>query len=333
MTSANEQELNTRMNAWLNRLATRGLNRSHPMPALGSLFSFLTSGFAPRDGDLITPGASDDHGAYDMTVVTRAHYNETARYPRLRPSLEAIFEDFPGLRQQFNAQMEAYPTRDSVRNIPVKSMVAGEVLYVGRWNGPSGETVIIGGDDGRMYSYAHLATGSYRVREGQRVARGQDIAVMDEPTGRTNGGRCTHVVIRELPFAARAGEEPDFKRWSYVNRNPRNTDRVLPARFDEALDAFRAAQGGTLTFRDLPRNEGDILFNANPQVGEVMRPAIAEDYQPRVRPRAPASAPAAREDSWYESILRSIACNLMPTEQSEQICAPPRTPNPPPRQR
>ena len=86
----------------------------------------------------------------------------------------------------------AIPTEGPVE---IKAALSGRVLFAGNWDPDSGNSVIIGGDDGRIYSYAHLAKGAV-VQVGQKVVQGATIGIMGT-TGNAHEGPCLHYKVRE----------------------------------------------------------------------------------------------------------------------------------------
>ncbi len=82
------------------------------------------------------------------------------------------------------------------RDVGVVATVSGRVLFVGEWDAASGHTVFIGGRDGRIYSFAHLASSTVQV--GQSVAQGDTIGVY----GRSGNAR--HHEDGNLHYTVRA---------------------------------------------------------------------------------------------------------------------------------
>ncbi len=103
-------------------------------------------------------------------------------------------------------------------NTGIAAAVSGTVLFTGEWKVEGGQTIIIGGDDGRLYSYSHLKEGSFSdLKIGQHVRQGEQIAIMGN-TGNSNQkvfearvrglpkpetdkdkGYCLHFVVRIPP--------------------------------------------------------------------------------------------------------------------------------------
>ena len=88
---------------------------------------------------------------------------------------------------------------------PIVSARSGMVVKIenqqsGRGNNPSGNFVRVLHDDGTMGVYLHLQRGSVRVREGQRVALGQQLARSGN-TGNSTGPHLHFVVQRNVGMA------------------------------------------------------------------------------------------------------------------------------------
>ena len=79
-------------------------------------------------------------------------------------------------------------------------VVSLENRQSGRAGNPSGNFVRILHDDGTMGVYLHLQQGSVRVREGQRVTRGQPIARSGN-TGNSTGPHLHFVIQRNVGMA------------------------------------------------------------------------------------------------------------------------------------
>ena len=74
----------------------------------------------------------------------------------------------------------------------IKAVADGNVTYVGWLNNAAGNTIRIDHGGGVQSTYMHNA--SHKVKKGQRVTRGQAIAVMGS-TGNATGD-CSHLEIR-----------------------------------------------------------------------------------------------------------------------------------------
>ncbi len=83
------------------------------------------------------------------------------------------------------------------RNVPVVAAMGGEVLFAGTYDGDSGYTIFIAGDDQRIYSYAHLRNGSKKVNVGEYVEQGAPIATMGRTGNADAKGDMVHYVVRE----------------------------------------------------------------------------------------------------------------------------------------
>lgn len=311
-----DQRINRNIERWIAQLERDGLDSTYPTSELGGLFMIISSGFGKRNvkrhGE-DTPPPTKDHKAQDATVLTPVHFS---KFPQAKAQVDEILKNYPGLKDDFAAQMQRYPTPQDLHHIPVKSKVAGVVLYVGEWNAASGETVMIGGVDGKIYTYAHLAEDSFKVKEGDTVRRGQDVAILGR-TGTTNGGKCVHVVERQFRFPPREGEKPDFDRWSFLRREG---TRVSPAEFREAMDGLRERLGDKPNWLEsMKRIEGKFMHRPHAKEGDVIRPALEQDVRPELaKPKPKAKAPdaakppASKERSWGEwaDSLNSALCTV-----------------------
>lgn len=88
---------------------------------------------------------------------------------------------------------------------PIVSARSGMVVKIenqqsGRGNNPSGNFVRVLHDDGTMGVYLHLQRGSVKVREGQRVTLGQQLARSGN-TGNSTGPHLHFVVQRNVGMA------------------------------------------------------------------------------------------------------------------------------------
>ena len=88
---------------------------------------------------------------------------------------------------------------------PIVSARSGMVVKIenqqsGRGNNPSGNFVRVLHDDGTMGGYLHLQRGSVKVREGQRVTLGQQLARSGN-TGNSTGPHLHFVVQRNVGMA------------------------------------------------------------------------------------------------------------------------------------
>lgn len=299
----NEQDaINGRVESWINELKKSGLDLSYPMAPFNE-FAVTTSSFQFGRRVQGLSSASKNHDAIDMSIITRQHLS---KYPELRAKLDEILVDFPGLKPKLDAQLAKYGLPADIKEVPVKALVSGRILYVGKWNEPSGYTVMIGGDNGKIYSYAHLEN-NITVDVGQRVTRGDTIATFGKVSGRANAP-CVHVVERQLPFSARPGEKPDYDRWTFLHRTGSHKDRVSAADFTAALAGLELP---ALTINSLKKVPVRFLFTENPTEGTPNRPSLDTDTAPRTalasKPKAKPKTPHEDTRGWGEYICDGLA--------------------------
>jgi len=109
---------------------------------------------------------------------------------------------------------------------PIIAARAGVVVSIennqtGRGTNPSGNYVRILHDDGTMSVYLHLKRGSVKVKEGQQVAQGAQLAQSGN-TGNSTGPHLHFVVQRNIGFALQS----------------------IPFEFNQAVDSLPNFSGG-----------------------------------------------------------------------------------------
>ncbi|MFM9890776.1 MAG: M23 family metallopeptidase [Rickettsiales bacterium] len=172
--------VNPQLQAWLIGLMESGIDRSIPMRSPLEEPGKITSGWGVRDSTAIahakgTPAATGNHRAVDMTTQLKA----------------------------------------AGRQVPVHSLVGGTLLFAGEIDKGSGYSVVLGGDDGYVYTFAHLRADSVKSLTAhlakhprQHLDRDGVVAMMGH-TG-TASADIVHVVRYALP---------GFAAWSWKNRS------------------------------------------------------------------------------------------------------------------
>lgn len=97
--------------------------------------------------------------------------------------------------------------------------VSGRVLFEGWYNEKLGHTIIIGGDNGRMYILGHMQDGpqTYYRAAGSRIERGTLVGKMGQ-TG-TATADCAHFVERRLGVSTSEPNRPCFNKDGTVMYN------------------------------------------------------------------------------------------------------------------
>lgn len=121
MRAAFIKAVNPQIQAWLIGLMERGIDRSIAMLSPFDEAGRISSGWGARDSNAIahvkgTPAATSNHRGVDMTTQASA----------------------------------------AGRDVAVHALVGGTVLYAGEIDKGSGYSVVLGGDDGYIYTFAHL---------------------------------------------------------------------------------------------------------------------------------------------------------------------------------
>lgn len=274
--NAVQRQISEQMGPWLDYLATHGIDRSYPVSPINEA-TRVSSGFGRRN----VRGHGDG-----MPPPTRKH--------------EAI---------------DMVPASGRTEDVDVVAVVSGRVLYVGTPDAASGFSIVIGGDNGKIYSYAHLENGSADVRVGQRVGRMQPIATMGD-TG-TVTSACVHVVERQIPFDYAEGKAGDFDKWSWRNRSGTLGDRIAPAAVREALTDFRRDHDGrTVNFLDFERVPPRLRWEEDPKKHTIIPANTERDRDPHAhemrrraqaaRPAVPPAAKAELEPSWGSQALDTL---------------------------
>lgn len=224
---------------WLDDLRENGLDRAYQMPALNEPVR-ITSTFGRRNIEKAKGGkASNNHQAIDFVPLARPQG----------------------------------------RDVNVNSVVAGRVLYAGLPDDESGISVIVGGVDGKIYSYAHLEAGSLHVKAGDTVGRGESLGLMGD-TGVTTA-KCLHIVERVLKLGKIVDGKHDFDSWSW-GKSKASGNRFVPAdAMREALAVLEKELGGrALTFRDMEKTEPHVMWKKDPDLKDQFRGAMVADLLP-----------------------------------------------------
>lgn len=223
---------------WLDDLRENGMSRELPMPPVNEELR-VSSAFGNRNVGKANGGvASSTHRAIDLTTVVSP----------------------------------------KGRDVNVNTATAGRVLYAGTPDDESGISVIIGGANGTLYSYAHGEKGSLKVKAGDTVFRGQPLMRMGD-TGVTTA-KCLHIAERMLPLHADGLPKSDFEDWSW-QKSKGNDHKFVPAReVQKALDGLEDALGHRITFRDMERTEPRTLWKKDPDKGDRVRAAMVADLNP-----------------------------------------------------
>lgn len=104
---------------------------------------------------------------------------------------------------------------DVKRNVAVLAAEAGTVRIAGNVGGFCGGRVLIDHDGGWETSYCHLNPGTFQVREGQKVQRGQILAALGS-SGQADWPRLSFALLRNGmvfdPFSGRTNLEGCSKR-------------------------------------------------------------------------------------------------------------------------
>lgn len=227
--------------AWVNDLRTNGLDRAYPMPPINEEM-MISSAFGNRSGGQVQGGvATKTHRAVDL--VTKVSSDG--------------------------------------RDVPIHAVVAGRVLYVGVPSEESGVSVLVGGVDGKIYSYAHLETGSTKnIKPGQQLDRGETLGLMGR-TGATSG-KCVHVVERLFKFEADGKPGSTFDDWSWQKSKSTGNSHVPPREVGAAIEAFERDSGHAMKFRDLQQTPPRVLWEKDPKKLTVFRGAMAADINPHM---------------------------------------------------
>ena len=107
------------------------------------------------------------------------------------------------------------PVKDVTGDVSVVATVSGRVLYAGNWDEDSGISVLIGGDDGKIYGYSHLRPGSVALDVGERIAQTGTIGSLGHSGNAEKVGDCLHYTVRAFnPTKHHEGDVifSDFKR-------------------------------------------------------------------------------------------------------------------------
>ncbi len=224
---------------WITDLRTNGLDRAYPMPPIYEDM-MVSSDFGKRSTGKVQGGtATGFHRAIDL--VTRVS--------------------------------------SQGRDIPIHAVIAGRVLYVGVPSDESGMSVVVGGVDGKIYSYAHLEMDSTNdIKPGDMLDRGDTLGLMGR-TGATSG-KCVHVVERVLPFAADGNPASTFDTWSWQKSKLSGNAIVPPGEVIRAMDAFKGEHGRSLNFRDLTQTAPHVLWEKDPKKMTAFRGAMTADLNP-----------------------------------------------------
>lgn len=164
------------------------------------------------------------------------------------------------------------------RDVKVNAGMAGRVMYAGTPDDESGVSVIVGGVDGVIYSYAHGEAGSLKVKAGDVVGRNQQLMLMGD-TGVTTA-KCLHIVERPLPFKADGLPDSKYKDWRWQKSKSTDHQLVQPGIVRAALDAWENTLGHAINFRDFKKTEPSVLWQKDPDKGDQFRGAIVADLTP-----------------------------------------------------
>ena len=141
--------------------------------------------------------------------------------------------------------IDGVPATPAHAPVKVVAALSGRVLFAGDWDPDSGSSVLIGGRDGRIYSYAHLAKGSAQVRVGQQIAQGEAIGIMGN-TGNAREGACLHYKVREPVEAARFVRVADTASIDGVISSLQAEPPMVPASLSKYRPAWPSVDGAEL---------------------------------------------------------------------------------------
>jgi hypothetical protein len=174
--------VNQQLPLWIAGLERNGVDRSMPMGSMLNEPTRVSSGWGHRSVSASGPvAATSFHRGVDFTTVAR-HAEGT---------------------------------------VDVHSIVDGRILFIGEPSLGSGQSMVIGGNDGYVYTIAHLRAGSTaRHRIGEHVGRDDVVAIMGR-TGSTTA-ECVHAVKYPLP---------GFEAFSAGHRAGALGDHIAPSDF------------------------------------------------------------------------------------------------------
>jgi murein DD-endopeptidase MepM/ murein hydrolase activator NlpD len=162
-----------------------GKQREHPHPA-------------PKHGT--KEAIPDEMGMWFYQRAYDPPSKETWISPMKVPMM--VHADFDSPRRASNGTTYVHGAIDGIPETPTNepveiiASIGGRVLYAGNWDADSGYVVLIGGNDGRIHSYAHLKKDSIGLEAGQNVAQGDTLGVMGK-SGNASEMACLHYKIRE----------------------------------------------------------------------------------------------------------------------------------------
>lgn len=211
MRAAFEAAVNPQLQAWLIGLIERGIDRSIPMRSPLDEPGRISSGWGVRDSKAIahakgTPAATGNHRAVDMTTQRSAEG----------------------------------------RQVAIHSLVGGTLLYAGEIDKGSGYSVVLGGDDGYVYTFAHLRADSVKslaanLAKHPRQHLDRDAVVAMMGRSGTASADIVHVVRYGLP---------GFASWSWKNRSGMLGDHAPGEAFRQYIHSLGKS---TIGWDDLDR--------------------------------------------------------------------------------
>jgi hypothetical protein len=248
-----------------------------------------------------------------------------------------INKSAPGATHNHEA-IDTVPADGKRDNVDVLAVVSGTVLFAGKYNEASGFSVMIGGDNGKIYSYAHLKEGSFKVGVGEAVVRAQPIAIMGN-TGNvstyidTKGNKvkmpCVHVVERQIHLRFDAHQPPDFDKWAWQQHVRSGQKGASGAAFAYAIKSFLVEHSAdTLTLDDFNKVPARFGWQENPAKGDIIPKNTSAQihYDPtevhRSASRTDAGIKSAQQESTMSRLLRGFACTFTAVH-AESICEPP----------
>lgn len=158
--------------------------------------------------------STGDHGILETTAVTA---DAAARYAFFYPVEDAKVTSGYGIVRTFNGKKDVHTGIDFVSTsgkLACYAVADGEIVWVEQrsnknvpdWNLGFANTIVLKLKDGSIAIYAHLAPNSFKVKKGDKVKAGQQLATI----GKTGAATGVH-----LHFELRPAKYSDLSKGIY----------------------------------------------------------------------------------------------------------------------